>query len=84
MLVESDGKATVTGFGKGAYFIRPVQSPAVCKKGVPLTFVKISTYKAPTGSHFDLLSWTGQGGASYTLSVKDGTVSSTQTGGALY
>jgi cyanophycinase len=84
VLVESDGKATVAGSGKGAYFIRPTQPPEVCKRGVPLTFVAISTYKAPTGSHFDLSSWTGEGGVDYTLAVKDGTVSSTQTGGALY
>ena len=84
VLVEGDGKATVVGSGKGAYFIRPVQPPALCKKGLPLTFVEISTYKAPTGSHFDLSSWSGEGGTGFTLAVRDGIVSSTQTGGALY
>lgn len=84
VLVESDGKATVVGSGKGAYFLRPKESPAVCQKGVPLTFGPISAYKAPTGSHFDLSSWTGEGGVEYTLDVKDGTVTSTQVGGSLY
>jgi len=84
VLVEPDGKATVVGSGKGAYFYSPMQPPEVCKKGVPLTFLSIPTYKAPTGAHFDLSSWKGTGGVSYTLSVKDGVVSSTQAEGALY
>jgi cyanophycinase len=84
VLLERDGKATVVGSGKGAYFFKPTQSPQVCKKNVPLTFLAISAYAAPTGSHFDVSSWKGEGGVGYTLSVKDGTVSSTQSGNALY
>jgi cyanophycinase len=84
VLVEGDGKSTVVGPGKGAYFLKPAQLPEVCKKNVPLTFLAISAYKAPTGSHFDLPSWKGEGGVGYTLNVKDGTVSSTQAGNALY
>jgi cyanophycinase len=84
VLVESNGQATVVGAGKGAYFIRPTGAPAVCKKGIPLTFLAISDYKAPTGSHFDLSSWKGEGGVGYALNVKDGAVSSTQPGNALY
>lgn len=84
VLVEGDGKATVVGSGKGAYFYSPSQPPQVCQKGVPLTFISIPTYKAPTGAHFDLSSWKGTGGVSYTLSVKDGVVASTLPDGALY
>lgn len=84
VLVEGDGKSTVVGSGKGAYFFRPTQPPGVCKKNVPLTFLAISAHKAPTGSHFDLSSWKGEGVIGYTLNVKDGTISSTQTGNALY
>ncbi|HEY7353713.1 MAG TPA: cyanophycinase [Terriglobales bacterium] len=84
VLVESNGQATVVGTGKGAYFIRPTGAPAVCKNGIPLTFLAISDYKAPTGSHFDLSSWKGEGGVGYALNVKDGAVSSTQPGNALY
>ncbi len=84
VLIDRDGKATVVGSGKGAYFFKPTQPPRACKKNVPLTFLAISAYKAPTGSHFDLPSWKGEGGAGYTLNVKDGTVSSTQAGNALY
>ncbi|MGB8013175.1 MAG: cyanophycinase [Terriglobales bacterium] len=78
VLVEPDGKATVVGNGKGAYFLRPTRAPDVCKAGQPLTFRKIRVYKAPTGGHFDLNSWTGDGGTEYSLSVKKGLIESTQ------
>jgi cyanophycinase len=76
VLVDRDGKATVVGSGKGAYFFKPIHPPEVCKKGVPLTFLAISAYAAPTGSHFDLPSWKGDGGIGYTLNVNDGSVGS--------
>ena len=38
VLVEGDGKATVVGSGKGAYFMHPAEKPEVCKDGTPLTF----------------------------------------------
>lgn len=84
VLVEPGGRATVVGSGKGAFFFKPTEPPGICKKKVPLTFLAISAYKAPTGSHFDISSWKGEGVVGYTLNVKDGTVSSTQTGSALY
>jgi cyanophycinase-like exopeptidase len=59
VLVEADGKARVVGTGKGAYFLRPTQAPAVCEKGVPLTFRNVTVYRVPAGGHFDLTAWTG-------------------------
>jgi cyanophycinase len=84
VLVEPDGKATVVGTGKGAYFLRPSQKPKTCKKGEPLTFQKISVYKVPAGGRFDLTSWTGEGGTAYSLSVAKGKIESTQADGAIY
>ncbi len=84
VLVEPDGKATVVGTGKGAYFLRPSQKPKTCKKGEPLTFSKISVYKIPAGGHFDLTSWTGEGGTAYSLSVVKGKIQSTQADNAIY
>lgn len=84
VLVEPDGKARVVGSGQGAYFLRPTKAPSVCQKGVPLTFQSISVYKAPAGTHFDLLSWAGDGRVSYALSVEDGAIQSTQPGNAWY
>src|SRR5277367_6484828 len=65
VLVEADGKGTVVGSGKGAYFLKPKHAPEVCKENVPLEFHDISVYHVPTGGHFDLNTWTGDGGKSY-------------------
>jgi len=83
-LLEPDGKGTVVGNGNGAYFIRPMQKPTACKRGEPLTFERISVYKVPAGAHFDLTSWTGDGGSAYLLSVKHGALESTQPNHAVY
>jgi cyanophycinase len=84
VLIEPDGKTQVVGSGQGAYFMRPTQMPLICQKNVPLTFRDISVYKSPSGAHFDLSRWKGQGGFSYTLSVEGGTITSTAPGNALY
>jgi cyanophycinase len=84
LLVEPDGKGTVTGSGKGVYFIRPTQKPGICNRGEPLNFQRINVYRVPAGGHFDLTSWTGDGGTAYVLSVKDGKIESTQANDAVY
>jgi cyanophycinase len=84
VLVEADGKAVVVGSGRGAYFLRPTRAPAVCQKEVPLSFRNVSVYRVPSAGHFDLPSWTGSGGASYSLSVEQGVIHSTQSNGAIY
>jgi cyanophycinase len=84
VLVGSDGKGTVVGNGKGAYFLAPTQAPDICKNGQPLSFHKIAVYRAPTGGHFDLRSWTGDGGTAYSLSVEEGKIMSTQENKMVY
>jgi cyanophycinase len=84
VLVEPDGKAAVVGSGRGAYFLQVTAAPEVCKPNVPLTIRNISAYRAPTGAHFDLKSWTGEGGESYTISVENGTMRSTRQNNAVY
>jgi cyanophycinase len=84
VLVEAGGRATIVGTGLGAYFMKPTKPPEVCKKGESLTFKDISAYRAPTGSHFDLSTWAGDGGLAYTLSVEKGIVKSSQAGKAIY
>jgi len=74
----------VVGSGKGVYFLRPTRAPDVCKKEQPLTFRKISVYRVPAGGHFDLVSWKGDGGTAYSLSVDQGKIESTQAGHAIY
>lgn len=84
VLLESDGRGTVVGSGKGAYFLRPTVKPESCTKGEPLTFRKINVYKVPAGGHFDFVSWMGDGGTAYSLSVEKGEVESTQADHAIY
>ncbi len=84
VLAEPDGKATIIGSGKGAYFIKPAHAPEVCKRDTALTFRDITVYKAVTGSHFDLDAWTGEGGVSYSLSVEQGVIHSTRPDRSIY
>jgi cyanophycinase len=84
VLVEADGKGTVVGSGKGAYFLRPTQPPQVCKSGLALTFRNVAVYRVPAGGHFNLTSWTGDGGAAYSLSAENGKVNSTQANQSIY
>lgn len=84
VLVEPDGKAVVVGSGKGAYFLRVTSPPEVCKPNVPLTVRNLAAYRAPTGAHFDLKSWTGDGGESYSISVENGVIRTTRQHNAVY
>ncbi len=84
VLVERNGKATVVGTGKGAYFMRPTQPPETCDKGEPLIFRNVAVYRVPTGGHFDLTSWTGDGGIAYSLLVEGGKIQSTQRKKEIY
>ena len=84
VLIEPDGAAAVAGPGRGAYFIRPLRPPDVCKRNTPLTFRDISVQRWPTGSHFHLRTWEEDGGVSYELSVIGGKIDSTQADGSLY
>ena len=84
LLVEADGKGTVVGSGRGAYFLRPAHEPEVCTKDVPLTFSEIAVYRVSNGGHFDLTAWKGARGTAYSLSVKQGKIESTQAGKGIY
>lgn len=84
LLVEADGKGSVVGSGKGVYFLRPAHGPEVCEKDVPLTFGGVIVYRVSTGGHFDLTAWKGEGGTSYSLSVNQGKIESTQARKEIY
>ena len=84
VLVGSDGRARVIGSGNGAYFIQVEKENSECRAGTPLTFHEYAVYHAPSKAQFDLKSWSGSDGNSYSLSVDKGVVSSTQAGGAIY
>jgi cyanophycinase len=84
VLVEQDGKGTVVGEGKGAYFLRPTRPPDICTAGQPLSFREISVYRIPSGGNFDLTSWRESGGQGYSLSVEKGRIESTQANHVIY
>ncbi|MBV8497050.1 MAG: cyanophycinase [Gammaproteobacteria bacterium] len=84
VLVQGDGRATVVGKGKGAYFLKPTRSPELCRPGAPLTFHEVSVQHVPAGGQFDLVSWKSTGGVDYSLSVDKGRITSTQAGGSVY
>ncbi len=84
VLIESDGRARVIGSGKGAYFIQAQKKSSDYRAGTPLTFHEYSVYHAPGKTQFDLKTWSGSGGGTYSLSVEKGVVSSTQAGAAVY
>jgi len=76
VLVGADGSARIVGSGKGAYFLEATEKPKLCSQGKPLTIRGIRTYHAPTGAIFDVKSWSGTAGESYTLSVVNGIIRS--------
>jgi len=84
VLVESTGDAKVVGPGKGAYFMHVQKAPETCKPDTPLTIPEIAVYHVAPKGQFNLNTWSGNGGTSYTLSVDAGKVSSTQQNGNLY
>jgi cyanophycinase len=84
VLVDADGKGTVIGSGKGAYFLKPTHPPETCVEGVPLTIRDVTVYRVTSHGHFDFNSWTGDGGVAYSLSVIDGKIESTQAGNKIY
>lgn len=73
VLVQPDGKAIVAGEGS-AYFLELSHQPEECAPGKPLTVRGISAYKLGAGpeSKFDLKSWSGSGGSTFTVDVVNG------------
>lgn len=81
VLMEPDGSATVVG-KTAAYFIRANQAPSACQRQTPLSMSGISVYRVDAGGHFNIKTWTGDGGLAYTLTVANGVVTSSR--GSLY
>jgi cyanophycinase len=84
VLVDGDGNSQVVGPGKGAYFMQVRRKTLTCQKGTPLTFRDVAVLHIFPKGHFNISSWSGSGGVSYSLSVEAGAVTSTQVRGADY
>jgi cyanophycinase len=84
VLMEPDGSARVVGQG-AAYFLHAPGLPQVCTANTPLTYNDIAVYRLSAGSgRFDIASWKGSGGTAYTISAKDGVLSSTLANNQIY
>lgn len=83
LLLDSKGNGTVVGVST-VHFLQAPGRPQVCQSGVPLTYQNISVYRIATGGTFNVLSWSGTGGTTYSVSANAGVLSSTQPGGGIY
>jgi len=81
ILVNSNGSATRVGSG-AAYFMLSNGVPQVCVSGSPLTYTGLAVYKVSGGATFNLATWTGAGGSTYTVSASSGALSSSS--GSIY
>jgi cyanophycinase len=64
------------------YFMRRSGVAEVCQPGVPLTYRNVTIYRIQPGGTFNLNTWTGTGGISYTLTAEAGVLSSSN--GSIY
>src|SRR5262245_21283220 len=60
------------------YFLRTPGPPEVCSPGTPLTYRNLAVYRIGPGDSFDLDTWHGTGGLSYTLSAEAGVLTSSR------
>jgi cyanophycinase len=81
LLMNPDGSSTRVGNG-AAYFFTTPGPPQVCVAKTPLTFQNIAVYKVSGTATFNFTTWTGTGGASYTVSANAGALSSSN--GSIY
>ncbi len=81
ILVNPNGSATRVGSG-AAYFMSSASVPQTCVSGTPLTYTGLAVYKVSGAATFNLSTWTGSGGTSYTVSANTGALSSSN--GSIY
>ena len=62
------GNGTVVGTST-VYFLRAPGPPQVCQPKTPLTYENISVYRIAAGGSFNVVSWSGTGGAAYSVSA---------------
>lgn len=60
------------------YFLRTPGPAELCAPGTPLTYRNVAVYRIGPGGKFDLDTWRGAGGISYTLSAEAGVLTSSR------
>lgn len=78
LLIDNAGQGSVVGLGS-VYFLQAPGAPEVCAAKTPLTYrnIAVQRIKQAVGSAFNLGTWTGTGGLSYTVTAERGVLSST-------
>ena len=82
-LMEPDGSGIAAGAG-AVYFLRTTGRPEVCKSDTPLTFRNVSIYRVHAGGTFNIATWTGTGGDTYSISAIRGVLHSARPDGRIY
>lgn len=82
VLLEPHGEAHVIGYGD-AYFIDASEATGTLRRGKPTTFGPFEVQKVAPGGTFYLSSWAGDA-ITYTLSIENGRIHSTQTANYIY
>jgi cyanophycinase len=82
VLLEPNGNAKVVGHGS-AYFLNAEPSSAPIATDKPLTAKTVAVEKVAPGHAFNLGAWAGDT-IRYTLTIKTGSIVSTQAGGVVY
>jgi cyanophycinase len=82
VLLEPDGQAKVAGRGS-CYIVDPVENALFSDHQKAFEMGDVMVRKIAQGHSFNVRAWTGDG-VSYTLSVHEGRLHSTQTDGAVY
>ncbi|HEY3297434.1 MAG TPA: hypothetical protein VGK34_02165 [Armatimonadota bacterium] len=83
LLIDANSNATLVGVGT-AYFLQATSGPQVCQPKTPLTYQGVSVYRINVSGNFNLSTWSGHNGTSYSVSATAGVLSSTQSGGNIY
>lgn len=83
--IDLDGNARLFGVGGGAWFAdtAPVAGPRTIAPKVPLTYGGVEIQRMSAGDTFNVVTWTGTGLDTYSLSATDGVLTSS-AGGAVY
>ncbi len=88
VLVEPDGRCRVIGNAthptRFAYFVQSPGKPERCVAGQPLFYRDVPVYRVGTDGAFNITSWTGTNGVSYTLTAEAGRVRSSRPDGSVY
>jgi cyanophycinase-like exopeptidase len=83
LLIGSRGTAEVVG-KNSVYFLTAPGPAEVCQPRTPLTYRNVAVRKVGPAGTFDVASWRGNSGVTYSVSAEAGVLSSTQSGGSAY